>query len=254
MPSPKILSSAAAQARALVRDEVRIALEAEQENPADSWAVSPHFLTPDSFSESDRARFMAKVSDGPIPVARPDLGECALWTAAVDENGGGRFRWQGFVLQAYRAGYVIGSGLALEPDKTIDHLCRVRRCVRWSHLEPVSMLENMRRADENPSTINRLREACENGHPFDDANTLRTVQNGRPVRKCKACSSARYRAQKAARHAAPRLPRPSREVLEREIRELPFTALGVRYGVSDNGVRVWARALGIELPKRGRRA
>ena len=41
--------------------------------------------------------------------------------------------------------------------------------------------------------------------------------------------------------------RPNREVFKKEIREQPFTALGRKYGVSDNAIRKWCD--GYNLPR-----
>lgn len=42
--------------------------------------------------------------------------------------------------------------------------------------------------------------------------------------------------------------KPSKEILEQEVKEFPMTILGVKYGVSDNAVRKWCKAYEIELP------
>lgn len=39
--------------------------------------------------------------------------------------------------------------------------------------------------------------------------------------------------------------RPSKEVLNTDIKEMTWTAIGKKYGVSDNAVRKWAKAYGI---------
>lgn len=41
--------------------------------------------------------------------------------------------------------------------------------------------------------------------------------------------------------------RPSKEVLEKEIREFSFIFLAKKYGISDNGVRKWAKNYGIDI-------
>lgn len=44
--------------------------------------------------------------------------------------------------------------------------------------------------------------------------------------------------------------RPSKEVLEAEIQNTPMTKLGEKYGVSDNAIKKWCVAYGIELQNR----
>lgn len=46
------------------------------------------------------------------------------------------------------------------------------------------------------------------------------------------------------------LNKPDRETLLKEVEIIPFTELGKKYGVSDNGVRKWCKNYGIEIPKR----
>jgi hypothetical protein len=46
--------------------------------------------------------------------------------------------------------------------------------------------------------------------------------------------------------------RPSKEILEKEIRSLPMIQIGFKYGVSDNAVRKWCVGYDIPLPKVGR--
>ena len=40
--------------------------------------------------------------------------------------------------------------------------------------------------------------------------------------------------------------RPSKEILEKEIREFPMSILGKKYGVSDNSIRKWCKSYGID--------
>lgn len=42
---------------------------------------------------------------------------------------------------------------------------------------------------------------------------------------------------------------PNKEILEKQILELPITEIAKIYGVSDNGIRVKCKKLGIEIPK-----
>lgn len=76
------------------------------------------------------------------------------------------------------------------PDgQTLDHLCKVRHCVRAEHLEPVTLSENIRRGD-SPSSRHREVTHCPNGHPYDEANTRITP---RGTRDCRACDRGRRR-------------------------------------------------------------
>lgn len=86
-------------------------------------------------------RFWSRVSRGAVDA-------CWLWTGSIDPGGYGRHYLFGF-----RAGHVKAHRFAYElevgpiPDGlTIDHLCRNRVCVNPSHMEPVTLAENIRRA------------------------------------------------------------------------------------------------------------
>ena len=93
---------------------------------------------------SDQDRFWRNVNkSGPAPSYRLDLGPCWLWTASTIK-GYGQFHLHDSgdkCTAAHNWAYqnLIGpvpSGLEL------DHLCRVRRCVNPSHLEPVTRQTN----------------------------------------------------------------------------------------------------------------
>lgn len=91
-------------------------------------------------------RFWSKVDKtGPIPEQRPDLGPCWLWTAALFDSGYATFQPQhGHAVRAHR--WIYQETVGSIPDGLVlDHLCRVRHCVNPSHLEPVTVGENVRR-------------------------------------------------------------------------------------------------------------
>ena len=68
----------------------------------------------------------------------------------------------------------------------IDHLCRVRRCVRPEHLEDVSHLVNMGRGDNvAQGSHNRGKTQCPKNHEYTFDNTRIDMYN---KRHCKICS------------------------------------------------------------------
>ena len=139
-------------------------------------------------------RFWAKVTTvGPVPCGRPELGRCWLWTAALTD-GYGCFRADTGVIRAHRFSY--NSLIGPIPDgRQIDHLCRVRRCVRPSHMEPVTLQENLARG-ESPSAKQARQTHCINGHPFAGDN-LHITRRGR--RHCRACDRRKHRMSYAKR-------------------------------------------------------
>ena len=80
-------------------------------------------------------RFWAKVDKGIF---------CWDWLGGKS-NGYGRFWVEGRLVQAHRWAYETMVG-PIPEGLTLDHLCRVRYCVNPSHLEPVTLGENIRRS------------------------------------------------------------------------------------------------------------
>lgn len=94
----------------------------------------------------DWSRFWSHVNkDGPGPNP-PAVGCCWVWTALCNEDGYGQFRLQGRTVSAHR--FSLSAHAGPIPDEfEVDHLCRIRPCVRPTHLEAVSGTENKRRAN-----------------------------------------------------------------------------------------------------------
>lgn len=128
-------------------------------------------------------RFWAKVDkNGPVPEYAPHLDNCWLWIG-WRRKGYGRFLDSRKHVSAHRWAYTQEHG-AIPDGLECDHLCRVRHCVRPSHIELVTRLENVRRGMGNGSEAH-----CPAGHPYDEANTR--IYRG--SRKCRLCSRDRHR-------------------------------------------------------------
>lgn len=126
-------------------------------------------------------RFWSKVDKG--------SDGCWRWTAAQINGGYGLF-WNGEKnVIAHRYSYVQ-AGLVIPEGLHLDHLCRVRLCVRPDHLEPVTHKENHRRGESGRN--NRQKTHCPQGHPYDDQNT-RLLRQGKS-RACRACDRIRHAA------------------------------------------------------------
>lgn len=126
-------------------------------------------------------RFMSRVTVG---------DGCWLWTGHADK-GYGRLGVDGKGMWAHRFAYQLAYG-DLDPDLTIDHLCKETLCVRPSHLEQVTLAVNSLRGD-GPAGLNIRKTHCIRGHEFTPENT-RLVQvrpNGRIGRNCRMCERLR---------------------------------------------------------------
>ena len=129
-----------------------------------------------SAEDSDGLRFWSKVRQDMVSEYAPHLGACWIWAAGRFQTGYGNFYLDGGVHYAHRVAYEIEVG-PIPEDFEIDHLCRVRPCVRPSHLEAVTKQENIRRAA-------LMRTHCPSGHPYEGDN-LTTKTDG--SRRCKEC-------------------------------------------------------------------
>lgn len=162
-----------------------------------AWSARPEVIA---------ARFWKKVNkDGPISEARPDLGPCWLWIACRNKDGYGSFgmgRSNGHSLsdRAHRVAFRMAVG-EIPEDREIDHLCRVRACVRPSHLELVTSRENTRRG-MSVAAMHARQTHCKRGHPFDAENTIRDVRNNRVCRTCARADWRRYNARSRRRQPA----------------------------------------------------
>lgn len=126
-------------------------------------------------------RFWSKVDTS-------DRDGCWLWEANLSVGGYGQFHDDG---QVYAHRWAYGHLVGPIPDGLeIDHLCRVRRCVNPSHLEPVTTRENGLRG-EGIAAVNARKRECVNGHPYDEANTGWRRDGARWCRACKRERRAR---------------------------------------------------------------
>lgn len=124
-----------------------------------------------------------------------DSTGCWLFTGARNHRGYGQVGVDGKTRSAHRIAYEALVG-PIPDGLHIDHLCRVRNCVRPDHLEPVTNAENRRRS---VGFIEPLRTECSAGHERNDENTYR-APNG--VRHCRPCQRARSRTYKQRVRAA----------------------------------------------------
>lgn len=136
--------------------------------------------------KSPEERFWAKVQK---------TETCWLWTGAKETRGYGHFTLGGRtdrrIVKAHRYAYELLVG-PIPEGLTLDHLCRVRWCVRPDHLEPATNRENQLRGDGQGGR-NARKTHCPKGHPYDEANTYIDSLGRRVCRQCRRAYRARYR-------------------------------------------------------------
>lgn len=106
--------------------------------------------------------------------------DCWLWTGYVTPKGYGRWQSRKLGYEGGIGAHVAAYELLVGPVPgclVLDHLCRVRHCVRPDHLEPVSRGENVRRGF-------KLIVACPQGHAYDAFNTYVSSTGNRSCRTC----------------------------------------------------------------------
>ncbi len=154
-------------------------LEKVWDNDADD-AYDPTPVPPPEPDKTLEDRFWAKVDK---------TDDCWLWTGAINQSGYGTLslgsRSEG-TIGAHRASYILNIG-TIPDGLQLDHLCRVRHCVRPEHLEAVTPRENKRRGEGVAGTKSRQTH-CVHGHVFDEANT-HIRSNG--TRQCRECQTGR---------------------------------------------------------------
>lgn len=111
--------------------------------------------------------------------------------------------------------------------------------------------------DPTDNRFENLRFLCPNCHQQTDTwgsknikqrgpkvqrdHKAQTVKKSNKCLKCGKVAARKFCSQNCAKLASRKVNRPSREELDLLVSQLSFTALGRKYGVSDNAVRKWAK-------------
>lgn len=133
-----------------------------------------------------------------LSAAVPGPGGCHISTYSVASHGYAQIGWHDddgrAATTAHRAAWVAWNGQIPE-GATIDHTCKVRRCVNPLHLRMLSNFENARRTSGRDWPLGQ----CVNGH----SNKFITRRGGK--RMCSICSAEwqrAYRKRRSRRTAA----------------------------------------------------
>jgi len=107
-------------------------------------------------------------------------GNCWVWYGSKDRQGYSRIQINKRSYIGHRLMYEYYHG-DIDPNLTIDHLCRNHACVNPEHLEQVTLRENILRGDTIASHNSR-KTHCPFGHEYSGTDN-------RGKRICKICKS-----------------------------------------------------------------
>jgi hypothetical protein len=127
-----------------------------------------------------------------------DDSGCWLWNRALTPKGYARYTFRDGWNQYSKSvpwlvhELVIGE---VADDEEVDHLCKVRHCINPDHLEAVTHLENLRRADIfDVAQLHRNKECCPQGHEYNGDNLYVAPNGHRGCKECRRENVRRWRA------------------------------------------------------------
>lgn len=134
-------------------------------------------------NRAEWARIQRLIRQTPGPLETP----CWVWLGPQMPNGYGKHRvGPGKPLRAvHRIMWEHEHNAPIPDEMELDHLCRVRLCLRPDHFEVVTGSENTLRQDHAERRVTH----CPKGHEYTEENTA--TRSGR--RFCRACDRERKR-------------------------------------------------------------
>lgn len=117
---------------------------------------------------------------------------CWFWTGGYSSTGYGAIGVDGKGRSPHRVLYELMVGPVPE-GLDLDHLCRNRKCVNYSHLEPVTRRVNLLRGETTLAAKNAAKTHCLRGHEFTECNTYIGNRKGNKIRECRECKRLRAR-------------------------------------------------------------
>jgi hypothetical protein len=114
-----------------------------------------------------------------------DANGCIIWQRATNSRGYGLVCFNGKSHLAHRVAWELEHG-PIADDMTVDHLCRVKRCVNPAHMEIVTREENTRRGSPNVGKTH-----CKRGHELAGDNlVIKPRAKGQGfIRNCRTCNT-----------------------------------------------------------------
>lgn len=134
-------------------------------------------------------RFVNK--DGAVPAGRPDLGNCWLWTGAIQKGNPVFCTKRPKGSKARRFSYTVIGGNKLPEGWRLVVLCGEQRCVRHSHVEAVPRKEITRRSAA-PTGENARKTHCKSGHELTPENLHPSYPNRRICKICRRRAAHRW--------------------------------------------------------------
>lgn len=104
-------------------------------------------------------------------------------------------------MQAHRFAYADLVG-PIPEGLQLDHLCRNRRCVNPSHLDPCDNRTNSLRGF-SASALNARKTHCIHGHELTEENTYRKPDGGRQCKPCRRETDRERRARRSGSATSP---------------------------------------------------
>jgi hypothetical protein len=138
--------------------------------------------------------------------ARTRPTDCVIWVAHVDNKGYGTFKIDGVTQLVHRLVYEATYG-PIPDGMTIDHLCRVRNCIKPEHMEVVTSAENTRRGYRYVIPLPEPLEVggyCSREHYLADESALYRAPDKSRTRQpeCRECRRERSSKRNSKRRKA----------------------------------------------------
>jgi len=132
--------------------------------------------------EQTAALFWSKID-------RQEPDECWPWRGQTQGKGYGAFHHKGTLRRATHISLETDGRSRPTEAHFALHSCDNPPCVNPAHLWWGTQLENIQDALSKGRLNNREPTHCKNGHPFNEANTLRVVfPDGKRRQRCRACA------------------------------------------------------------------